>query len=161
MFSFGKRKKQMEVHKLIRRAVDVSSPNRPPSDGELRWENRSNRTIPVLLAPFEGGEPSVCEMTIALTKDFSGQGLALVLHQPFRAESVVIGFWAEGEAEFVLGEVRQNAPLGGGYWQVGLELTERIAVADYPALAALVPQAARLVPDRSHQAMSTAEAGGV
>ena len=161
MFSFGKRKKQLEVHRLIRRAVDASSPNLPPSDGELRWENRSNRTIPVLLAPFEGGELSLREMTIALTKNLSGQGLALVLHQPFRAESVVVGFWEEGEAEFVLGEVRQNVPLGGGYWQVGLELTERICAADYPALEALVPQAARLVPDPGHPAMSTAEAGPI
>ena len=151
----------MEVHKLIRRAVDVSSPNHPPSDGELRWENRSNRTMPVLLAPFEGGEPSLHEMTIALTKNLSGQGLALVLHQPFRAESVVVGFWGEGEAEFVLGEVRQNVPLGGGFWQVGLELTERICAADYPALEALVPQAARLVPDPGRQAVSTAEASPI
>ena len=161
MFSFRKRKKQIEVHTLIRRAVDASSPNRPPVEGELRWENRSNRTIPVLLTPLEGGDLSFGETTIALTKNLSSQGLALVLHQPFRAERVVIGFWGEGEAEFVLGELRQNAPLGGGYWQVGLELTERICAADYPALEALVPQAARLVPDPGHPAMSTAEAGPI
>ena len=160
MFLFGTRNRQLEVHKLMRRALDKSSPNLPRWEGESRWESRSNRTIPVLLIPYAEGELSVPEMTTALTKNLSSQGLALVLHQPFRADQVVVGFWGDGEPDFLLGKVRQNVPLGGGFWQLGLELTERLCPADCPALQPLVPQAAKLEPLRDRPAAATADSGG-
>lgn len=144
MFSFATRKKQNEVQRLLRRAMDTTSPNRPPLDGELRGESRSNRTLPVLLVACVDGRPTAEERIIALTKDFSSRGVAVVLPQPFRAEHVLIAFWLEGHPEFVRGQVRQNVPLGGGYWQLGVELTERLSIATSPELGALLPLAARL-----------------
>ncbi len=144
MFSFTTRKKHLEVHRLLRRAMDATTPNRPPIEGESRWEERSNRTIPVLLAPYAEGCPCLGEHAIALTKDLSSQGVAIVLPQPFRADEVVIGFWLENRPEFLLGRVRQNAPLGGGYWQLGIELTERLDPSPNPATESLLPLIARL-----------------
>lgn len=144
MFSFTKRKKQVDVHQLLRRAMNATSPNRPPTQGDARWEDRSNRTIPVLLVPYTEGHPCAAEHTIALTKDLSSQGVAIVLPQPFRAEQVVIGFWLDARPEFVLGRIRQNVPLGGGYWQLGVELTERMGPTPCEATESLVPLAARL-----------------
>ncbi|MEN6495314.1 MAG: hypothetical protein ABFD16_13625 [Thermoguttaceae bacterium] len=144
MFSFKTQKKQVGVHQLLRRAMNATSPNHPPTQGESRWEDRSNRTIPVLLAPYADGQPIGDEHTIALTKNLSSQGVALVLPQPFRAEQVLIGFWLDARPEFVLGHVRQNVPLGGGYWQLGVELTERTGPATCPAIESLVPLTARL-----------------
>lgn len=95
MFSFKTRKKQVDVHQLLRRAMDATTPNRPPTQGESRWEDRSNRTIPVLLVPYADEQPVGDEHTIALTKNLSSQGVALVLPQPFRAEQVLIGFWLD------------------------------------------------------------------
>ncbi|HJT30976.1 MAG TPA: hypothetical protein VJ783_02835, partial [Pirellulales bacterium] len=120
MFWFANRNKPLAVHKIIRRLINNSSPNTIPLDGDARWETRCNRTIPVLLAPYDHDELSVSEAAYALTKNLSSQGLALVLHQPFRAEQVVVGFWSGDDAHFVLGHVRQNVPLGGGFWQLGL-----------------------------------------
>ncbi len=146
MFSFRKRGDQAEVHRLIRRLIDMSCPSLHLTRGESRWEDRSNRTLPVLLVPLSKDGPVAEEAAYAVTKNLSGQGLALVLPQPFWAEGVVIGLWNESEPEFVRGEIRQNVPLGGGFWQLGIELLERLPLATGPQLAPLVPLAARLDP---------------
>jgi len=150
MFSFRKRSTQAEVHKVTRRLLNSSCPNMPPMSGDSRWEDRSNRTIPVLLSPIADGEIQLDETATAVTKNLSSQGLALVLHQPFWAEGVIIGFWQNGEPEFVRGEIRQNVPLGGGFWQLGIELTQRVAMADMPELERLVPMTSRLDPCQDH-----------
>ena len=150
MFSFRKRARQVDVHKLIRRLIDSSSPNLPPVQGNSRWEDRSNRTLPVLLIPIDDQQPQTDEAATAITKNLSGQGLALVLHQPFWAEGVLIGFWHDGEPEFVRGEIRQNAPLGGGFWQLGIELMERVTRAEMPGIESLLDLVARLDPRRDH-----------
>lgn len=157
MFLF-RRKKQPDLFRMIRRFIDRSSPVLPPSSGESRWEDRSNRTIPVLLAPRDG--ESVCsdEATFAITKNLSDHGLALVLPHPFRAESVVIGFWHADAPYFVLGSVRQNVPLGGGFWQVGLELHQMLTMADHPDLMPLASLAGRLDPSLARQALAATTA---
>ena len=152
MFSFRRRSRQVDVHKLIRRLIDSSSPNLPPVKGNSRWEDRSNRTLPVLLIPMDDQRPQTAEAAPAITKNLSSQGLALVLHQPFWAEGVLIGFWHDGEPEFVRGEIRQNAPLGGGFWQLGIELTERVTSAELPEIEDLLGLVARLDPRRDHAA---------
>jgi len=146
MFSFRKHSAQTEVHRLIRRIIDTSTSSIQLVRGDTRWEDRSNRTIPVLLVPIQHGYPTAQEAAFAVTKNLSSQGLALVVHQPFWAEGVVIGLWHESAAEFVRGEIRQNVPLGGGFWQLGVELMERLSTATHPDLAALVPLAANLDP---------------
>jgi hypothetical protein len=147
MFGFGNRKKQSEVNGLVRRLMDASNPNIPPPEGDLRWEDRSGRTLPVLLAPFENRRPTMDEAAFAVTKNLSSQGLALVLPQPFRAAEVVIGLWVEADPLFLLGQVRQNVPLGGGFWQLGLELAERLSIQSCHELEALLPLAVRLKPE--------------
>jgi hypothetical protein len=150
VFSFRKRNQQGDVHKLIRRLIDSSNPNLPPVEGNSRWEDRSNRTIPVLLVPIDEDQPRTDEAATAITKNLSGQGLALVLHQPFWAGGVLIGFWHDGEPEFVRGEIRQNAPLGGGFWQLGIELTQRVTSTEMPEIESLLDLVARLDPRRDH-----------
>jgi hypothetical protein len=141
---FQSRDKHLEVHRVIRRLINASTPNRIPLRGESRWELRSNRTMPVLLVPYDDNELSVGELAYALTKNLSGQGLALVLHQPLRAEQVVIGIWSGGEAHFVSAAVRQSIALGGGFWQIGVEAVEMLSTARSPELTRLLPWAARL-----------------
>lgn len=145
-----------ELRSLLNRITDLTNPNVPPLDGEFRAENRSNRSIPVLLVPWQDERPLVDEATTALTKDFSDRGLALVLHQPLHVERVVVGFLLSrdshdllgGEPRFLVGNVVQNVALGGGYWQLGLELSEVITTSDNKSLASLVPYTAQLVPSR-------------
>ena len=147
MYSFGRRRRECEVRSFLRQLVDLTSPNVPPLEGEARSEDRSNRSLPTLLVPWERGEPVVDESAYAITKDFSERGVSLTLPQPFRADQIVVGLWL-GSPRFVLGEIRQNTPLGGGFWQLGVELTGLLDPAEHPQLERLVPMAARLVPHR-------------
>jgi len=145
MFTFGSRKRLCEVRRFVRHLVDLTSPNLPPLEGESRTEDRSNRALPALLVPWENDQPVVDESTYAITKDFSDRGVALVLHQPFKSVLVVVGLWLESP-RFALAEVRQNVPLGGGFWQIGVELIELLDSTQSPQVQSLLPLAAQLVP---------------
>lgn len=146
MLWFQNRDKHFAVHRVIRRLINASTPNTIPLRGESRWELRSNRTMPVLLVPYDNGRLETGEQAYALTKNLSSQGLALVLHQPLRADRVVVAFWAGDEPHFFAGEVRQSVPLGGGFWQIGVETSELLTLDNLPDLKRLVPFAARLDP---------------
>ncbi|HEV3343998.1 MAG TPA: hypothetical protein VG125_26725 [Pirellulales bacterium] len=146
MLWFQNRDKQAELYRVIRRLINASTPNRAPLQGESRWESRSNRTIPVLLVPYDNNELSVGETAYALSKNMSSCGLALVLHQPLRSEQVVVGIWSSEQAHFVSARVRQTIPLGGGFWQIGVEARELLSPASVPDLIRLLPLAARLDP---------------
>jgi hypothetical protein len=153
MFSFDRSKRKNDVEKLLRRVSDLTVPNQSPWDGDFRAEHRLNRSLPVLLVPWENGAARTDECATAVTKDISGQGLSLILRQPFRGQEVVIGFWLatlhesapDSDPEFLLGEVRQNVEIGGGFWQIGVLLTERLAPS-HKEIRRLAPIAARLVP---------------
>jgi len=154
VFFFKERKKQVDLCNCLRRIVDTTCPNLPPPGGDSRSDDRHNRTLPVLLAPWEDGGPLVNESSMALTKDFSDLGLALVLHQPFRAEEVVIVFRLASDPQrelgstlyFVLGTVRRNTSIGGGFWQLGIQLKELLNRGDWPQLEPLVPITSALLP---------------
>ena len=145
MLTHTKKIAERELQKFVSRVVDVSSPNLPPPTGESRWEPRSNRTFPVVLAPWENDAPLYAESFTALTKNISCRGLAVVLHHPFRARRVVAGFWVHAQPHYVIGMVRQNTNLGGGFWQLGIELLQVGDMSEFPSLGSLTPFVARLV----------------
>ncbi len=139
MFSFDDRKKLLEVQSVLRRVIDASAPNRAPQEGEARWDSRSNRTLPLVLCPWEDDEPWIDGAITAVTKNVSSQGLTAILAVKFEAELVVAGFSLDGDHRFMIGIVRHRTPLGGGFSQLGIELTRVIAPAEVPALLRLLP----------------------
>ncbi|HEV2971226.1 MAG TPA: hypothetical protein VGY55_14725 [Pirellulales bacterium] len=152
MFSFSRHKKQLDVQALLRRAIDSSTPNMPPTNGEHRWDSRANRTFPLVLATWNDGQVNMDEATTALTKNLSGQGLTAVHFEPLQAKQLVVGFWLESQAYFVLGEVRHRTRLGGGYWQLGIELGNLLTPGEHPALELLLPMVAGLTTTDSQSA---------
>ena len=54
--------------------------------------------------------------------------------QPLHEMSIVVGFWpstpdgieSEDNPSFFIGAVRQCNEIGGGYWQLGVQLVERV-----------------------------------
>ena len=93
MFSFLERKKVVDLYPYIRRLCDLTSPNLGNTFVAGRTENRYNRTIPTVLSPWEDEQAIVDESIVGLTSDVADRGVSLVFHQPFRAESVVVGYW--------------------------------------------------------------------
>lgn len=149
MFSFTNHKKTVSLYPYIRRICDLTTPNVATTFAG-RSEDRFNRTIPTLLCPWEHERPLVDESCICITSDLANRGIRLVLNQPFRAESVVLGYWMDSdemrEPWFFLGEIRRNQPIGGGFWAVGIELTEFANTDHKETLANLRGAAANLLP---------------
>lgn len=158
MFSFARRRtpRNPEVHKVIQRFLNAVNPDLAKFEDESRCDYRSQRTVPVLLAPYEG-EIALDEACYALTKNLSVRGLALVLPQPFRTARVAVGFWFAEQGHFVSGEVRQNVPLGGGFWQLGVEVTRVLNPDDCSGVKRLLPLAARLDPRLNCEALAAAQ----
>jgi len=138
-----------KVQGFLRRVCDLTSPNLPRQE-EFRGHNRHNRTIPVLLTPWENDMPVVSETTTALTKDISDRGLCVTTPQPFRCEQAVVGIWLPHRQNhtpwFFRGCVRPNVQIGGGFWALGLEVAELLTVSPGSEIARLVTLTQRLLP---------------
>ena len=150
MFSFSARKKSAAAQRYIRRLVDLTIPNRAGLGNMERYENRHNRSIPTLLCPWEQNRPIVSKAIVAITKDFSGQGIGIVLSGAFDAKDIVVGFClrkvAANEPLFFLGVRRTSVPIGGGFWQLGIEFTEFMNQNWHSELEPLFPMAQKLLP---------------
>lgn len=145
MLIFQLSRRQMAVRNFLRRLLDVTCPTLPPLEGERRQSERFPRVLPVLIVPWENDRPVVDEAGFGLTKDFGDCSVAVVLPQPFKAHQALIGFWLEGP-NYIRGVVEHYAPIGGGFWQVGVALEQVVPIGDYPVLERLAPLASRLVP---------------
>jgi hypothetical protein len=149
MYSFAQHKKTVDLHPFIRRISDLTTPNLAAASSG-RSEDRFNRTIPTLLAPWENGRPSVDEISICLTTDVADRGVGLILSQPFRAKQVVVGYWISedemSEPWFFLADIRRNQAIGGRFWVLGVELIEFANIDQKDALAAMKVAAADLLP---------------
>ncbi len=152
MFSFSPRKRRVDIESCMRRICDRTTPNYPlPVSNQHRQEQRYNRTIPVLLGPWRDHRVALDECTWGVTKDICDRGVGVVLNQPFRAESAVIGFWLPpdimSEPWFFLGETQGLGQIGGGFWLLGIELVELANHHHQDKFEALRPLAAQLLPD--------------
>jgi hypothetical protein len=148
MFSFTSRKKTIEVCKHLARVCDLTTPNMAAPSCEDRVEDRHNRSIPTLICPWEQNNPRVDESAFVLTKDLSDIGIGIVSSQPIRATELLVGLWPDeqvaDEPWFFLGDVKRIAPLGGGFWIMGVALTEFANQEHQDALGPLRSLAERL-----------------
>jgi hypothetical protein len=144
MYSFDGRKQLLEVQGILRRAIDSSAPNLVSQDSELRYDNRANRTFPLVLAPWAEDRAVLNKAITALSKNLSSQGLTVIHVDPFEAEELVVGFRLDEETHFMLGRVRHRTALGGGYGQLGIELTRVVTPTEYGSLDKLEPLTATL-----------------
>ena len=155
-FLFSQRASEIDVAGRLARLVNLTTPNMLLHGEERRSDTRANRSLPVLLAPWENDEPVVEETTVAITKDLGGTGVSVLLRQPLRMDALVLGFWmpdepgnpVDGSPLFVRAHVVTNTPLGGGFWQCGLEVDEILLETDYPQLEKLAPRMQQMAPPR-------------
>ena len=147
MYSFESNKDHVDVQGFVQRIANASTPNFPTPGSQVRVQNRYNRTLPVVLLPWEDERPIVDAPIFAITKDISDVGMALVLPAPLTDGCLACGFWLDSAA-YVVGEVRQCVAFGGGFWQIGIEMTKLINTADLIDGARLEQLAAHLDPSQ-------------
>ena len=139
---------QHELQCLLQRMINLTTPNYAKLDIDSRQQGRANRSLPVLLAPWEQDAPCPEEAFYALTKDLTASGICVVLHQPVHHNQFLLAFWDQGPL-YALAEVRHLEHLGGPFWQMGLELLGRLHPADIPGREQLEPKVRYLRPRRS------------
>jgi hypothetical protein len=144
-FSSQRSRKAKEVGLLFRRLLNNTVPRVPLEAEELRQASRSPRSIPIFVAPWHQGTPVTGQVTFGTTKEISDHGLAIVLPiQPYYKE-LVMGMLVEREPRFLRGLVKHCSPMGGGYWQLGIQIAEILEPAAN-GLRELLPFADHLSP---------------
>ena len=134
--TFEKRGKQDQIRPLLQRIIDGESRQRILTIGQ-RLEERSNICRVALAVPLSANSPVIPEAFPVITKDFCSKGLALIVTKPFNYEKLLVGIHDESSLIFARGRVIHAQPLGGGFTQLGVELTEIVHPNDYPGLSTL------------------------
>ena len=140
---FKLRQKKQDVWKCLRRIMDRDSADKLLVDSDVRNGNRVQLCLPVLLQPCLDEQPLPCKPIFALTRDLSDDGVAIVTSQRLDPSQIVFVIWQDHPI-FLLGDVRQCVYLGGGYWKVGIQLTEIVSSQQHPELLLL---SKRLIPE--------------
>jgi len=104
-----------------------------------RLEGRVNLTLVVTVIPVEDGKLIYRRAFSSITKEFSTSGVALVVDQPCGLDEAVLGFRNRGSTAWIRAKARHLHPMGGGFYQLGFRLTERLEPSDHPELANLLP----------------------
>ena len=131
------RDKTRAVQSFLLRVVNNNCPELAALIEGPRLENRVNLTVVVLVVPVEDGKPLAEKAFTAVTKEFSTTGLALVLDGPRALDEVLAGFRWEGEMTFIRATAKHLNPIGGGFYQLGLQMTELVYPGDFPDLESL------------------------
>jgi hypothetical protein len=131
------RNKLMEVQGFVLRMVNNNCPELKALAEGPRLDTRVNLTLVALVIPLEGGRPQVRRAFFALTKEFSGTGVGLVVEGPVTTEDALLGFRSEDDMVFVRATSRHLSPMGGGFYQFGMQLEEVVPAGDYSELQSL------------------------
>ncbi len=102
-----------------------------------RRDNRVNMTVVVMVIPLEGKVLQIGQSLMAVTKEFSSTGVAVVLDHPRGMDEAVLGFRFEGEMTYIRAQTKHLSPIGGGFYQLGFELEEIVSAGDYPQLKSM------------------------
>jgi hypothetical protein len=106
--------------------------------------------MPALLAPWHDGGPIADDVCFALTRNISDAGVGLILPKPFESRELCLGLMivedSTGEPCFFLGTGKHLAPIGGGYWSMGVNLTDCASECCPEKLGSLRALAAQLMP---------------
>ena len=137
MSLFAKRKDEA-VRSFVLKLINNNCPGLEAFKKGRRMDSRVNLMLVVTIIPVVDGQIQVRNAFAAVTREFSNTGVSVVLDQPQGLDQAVIGLRFEGQLTFLLGEVKHLDPMGGGFYQMGFQLTEVVSPADYPELESIV-----------------------
>ncbi len=132
------KKKDTGVHTFILKVVNNNCPELKAMIEGPRLDRRVNLTVVVTVVPVEEGEIITERAFNVVTKEFSNNGVALVLSEPIGLDELILGFRWEGEMVFVRAVAKHLNPMGGGFYQLGVNFTEMLHVGDHPELRSVL-----------------------
>ena len=128
------KKKDTAIHAFILKVVNNNCPELKAMLEGPRLDRRVNLTVVVTVVPVEDDEIITERAFNAVTKEFSANGVALVLSEPIGLDEMILAFRWEGEMVFVRAVAKHLNPIGGGFYQLGVNFTEMLHVGDHPEL---------------------------
>ena len=130
-------KKEAGVQSFILKLVNNNCPELEALAEGPRLEGRVNLVVVVLVIPVEDGKLQLQRSFSAVTKEFSTTGVSLVLNGATGLDEAILGFRWEGEMKFVRAKAIHLNPMGGGFFQLGFQMTETLPLGDFPELQAV------------------------
>ena len=131
------RNKVKEIQGFVTRIVNNNCPELKSLIEGPRLNCRVNLTMVVTVIPVEKKKLLVEQAFTAITKEFSTSGLAVVLDGPMGLDEAIVGFRWQREMTFIRAATKHLNPMGGGFFQLGLQLTEVVHPSDVPGLESL------------------------
>jgi len=128
MFTFITRKRSVaSMHLHVRRLMDVTFQGSVADVEAQRSSARYVRCFPVLVAPWVDDEPAADDAVFGIANNISPQGFGLIVPKAIESAQVCLGVHTPGDesdAFFLLGDSKHVAAIGGGFWSLGVELTD-------------------------------------
>ena len=131
------KKREIGVQSFILKLVNNNCPELLALMDGPRIDSRVNLTVVVAVVPVEKKKPQIDQAFTAVSKEFSSNGVALVLNEPRGLDHAILGFRFEGQMSFVRAQAKHLNPMGGGFYQLGFRMLEVVSLADYPQLVAV------------------------
>ena len=96
-----------------------------------RLEGRVRLAVVVIVIPVEKNRPLVEKAFAAVTREFCSTGVSLVVNEPVGVDEVILALRWERGMKFVRAKAKHLSPMGAGFFQLGLKMTEMVCVGDY------------------------------
>ena len=127
-------KDDFRVRRFVLKLVNNNCVGLQTSLDDQRLDSRVCLVMPIVVIPIERERLHVAEAFTAVTKEFSNNGVAIVLERPQTFDEVLLGFRFEGEMTFIRATTKHLNPMGGGFYQLGFQLLDVVSTGDYPGL---------------------------
>jgi hypothetical protein len=137
MSVFAHNTKKREVQGFVLKIVNNQCAELKAMIEGPRLDRRVNLTMVALVIPVERGKLRIGQAFSAVTKEFSCTGLSIVLDDTRDLDEVILGFRWEGKVTYARARAKHFNPMGGGFHQVGLQMTEILSGSDFPELQLL------------------------
>ena len=135
---FQARKKLLGVQNFVLKVINNNCPELKALFEGPRRDKRVNLTLPVLVIPLLNGKLQVGHAFNAVTRELSINGVGIVLDSPMALDEVILGFRLESDMTFVHATAKHLSPMGGGFYHLGLEMTEVVPSSKYPELKTFI-----------------------
>ncbi len=132
------RKKESAVQAFVVSLLNQNCPALLERMDGPRLEGRVNLTRVLMVVPVEEDKPVIRRAFTAVSKEFSSSGVAVVVDHPYGADEALLGFRWRGGIAWIRAKAKHLQPMGGGFFQLGFRMTERLQLGDHPELAKLV-----------------------
>lgn len=128
------RRNDLGVQSLVLKMVNNNCAELRAAMEGPRNDSRVNLLLVVMVIPMEKKRPATHKMFMAVSKEFSNTGVALVVDTPQAFSQAILGFRFEGEMHYLLSELKHVNPIGGGFYQLGFQMLKVVTPHDYPSL---------------------------